>query len=107
MIKEIKDFFKRIFGIKKIKYIEEKTTKESIVNSNYSFREDINPENDEEYRIKQLQQKYKNGEIKSQDISIEDKEKIIDLYIKQINKKLIEVLEYNKKIIESKRDPNS
>lgn len=105
IIQKIKELLKKFFGINKTKYLgtannnaEIKPEKPQEKNIN-NFIKDIQLEDAETSRIKNIQQKFKNGEIKLQDLSNEDKTKLKSLYIKQITDQIKEISEYQNKLI--------
>lgn len=90
VLKKIKEFFKSLFGKSDALMLKEKNTvsnacsenksNESISNKPQTMRSKF----DEERKLYEIQKRYELGEIKEEDISTEEKEKIMDLYKKQI-----------------------
>ena len=76
---KIKNFFKKVF-YKKNESVEEKTNIKPIVDStiNNGFIQDNNKE------LRELQSKYRKGEIKESDLTKEQIKQLSDLYDKQI-----------------------
>ena len=97
IIKKIKMFFKAIFG-KKIDKLDEPKNQE--VNTNNNFKNDIIIEKDKEQeRLLQIQEDFRNGIIREEEISVEDKEKLYLLYDKQILE-LKEKIKQNRQLTE-------
>ena len=85
IFKKISNFFKKLFSRKK-EYIEESVGEKTI----YDIQQKENfvgniviKENQEEKRLKELQQQYDKGEIDEEDISEEDMDKLIEMYEKE------------------------
>ena len=84
---KISRFFKKIFNIDR-----ENENKITFKNINYSLQKDnfisniAVKENEEENRLKELQEKYEKGEIDEYDISDEDMEKLIEMYKNETEK---------------------
>lgn len=105
VIERIKQFFKKLLGINKTNYIEapkseedgvkiEKTEEKSI----NAFKNDISLENNQNYRILNLQKEFKEGKIEAEEISEKDTELLIGIYIDQITQKLKIINEYETKM---------
>ena len=75
---KISNFFRKIF-LKEKGYVNENCKKELAFNHNIRVEE-----NQEEKRLKKLQLQYDNGDIKEDDISEEDIDKLIEMYEKEI-----------------------
>ena len=88
MLEKIKNFFKRLFNIKQIKLIEANTSDNIDKEEENSFKDELKLENNEEYRILDLQKKFKSGEIKVEEMEEEDKDALILLYIQNIKEQL-------------------
>lgn len=91
---KIKTFFRNLFG----KNNNENTVAETENNNakeNNDFKEYIKMTEDEETKLLELQRKYRNGEIKEDDLTDEQIDDLCDLYDKQIAelKKAIEIKE--------------
>lgn len=98
---KIKMFFKKLFGTKKEEKLE---VKEIISNQDNSFKEEISvKETSEEKKIIELQEKYKNGEIKAKDMSHDDVKEVLKLYDSQINE-LKDKISYNKRMTEKYKE---
>ena len=106
---KIKQFFKRLFSKKESSIIEVPEMANNINGADEdkrsSFMEDIKKIEDEETILLKLQKKYRNGEIKEEDLTEEQINSLCKLYDKQIAelKKSNEyrkqkLLEYRKKI---------
>lgn len=98
IIMKIKKFFLNLFKKEDIK--EEKPKRE--------IKEDLKNEiiikqNEEELKIIKLQKAYKAGDIREEDMTEEEKEKLIELYKSQ-NKALREKIEYKKKNLKKRLD---
>jgi hypothetical protein len=105
ILERIKQFFQKLFGINKIKYIEAPKIEGNEVDIEYTeekninnFKEEIKLENTEEYRISNLQKEFKEGKIKAEEISEEDTDLLINMYFKQITQKLKRINEYETKM---------
>ena len=100
ILHKIKTFFKRLFNKK---YIEKNT----VINPNQNFRCDITVKVDEEQiKILELQEKFRNKKISEEDISLEDIDKLNKLYEEQIQElqdkirqNILETENYKKQII--------
>lgn len=88
MLEKIKNFFKRLFNIKQIKLIEANTSNNTDKQEENSFKGELKLENNEQYRILDLQKKFKSGEIKVEEMEEEDKDALILLYIQNIKEQL-------------------
>lgn len=88
MFEKIKEFFKKLFNREKIKLIETPKNENIDKNDISNFKEEIKLENNKEYRILDLQKKFKNGEIKVEEMKEEDKDALILLYIQNIKEQL-------------------
>ena len=105
IIQKIKELLKKFFGIDKTKYLDTANNNAGIKAENpqenniSNFMKEIQLEDDETARIQNIQQKFKNGEIKLQELSNEDKVKLKSLYIKQITNQIKEISEYQSKLI--------
>ena len=88
MLKKIKDFLNKVFGRKQNKLIE--AAADNIIEKNEinNFKDELKLENNEEYRVLDLQSKLKNGEIKVEEMDESDKDALILLYIKDIKEQL-------------------
>lgn len=88
MFEKIKEFFRKLFNKKQIKLIE--ASKNEVINKKdiTSFKEEVKLENSQEYRILDLQKKFKSGEIKVEDMTEEEKDALILLYIQNIREQL-------------------
>lgn len=82
---KISNFFRKIF-LKEKYYVNENRKKELAFNHyKEAFIDNIRvEENQEEKRLKKLQLQYDNGDIKEDDISEEDIDKLIEMYEKEI-----------------------
>lgn len=105
IIERIKQFFKKMFGINKIKCIEAPKIEEGGVNIESTqekdisnFKEEISLKNDDNYRILNLQKEFKEGKIEAEEISKEDTELLILMYIEQITQKIKRINEYETKM---------
>lgn len=97
IIEKIKMFFKAIFE-KKVDKLDEPKNQE--VNTNNNFKNDIIIEKDKEQeRLLQIQEDFRNGIIREEDINVEDKEKLYLLYDKQILE-LKEKIKQNRQLTE-------
>lgn len=112
MLKKIKEFFIKIFRINNCKYIE--APKEEIITNNIkeesdNFKSKIIVENEEDRRILKLQQDFKAGLIKEEDLPEEDFDLLNALYLSQIEKVKQSIEEYKNKIIviKSKLEQNN
>ncbi|MBR2240457.1 MAG: hypothetical protein IJ890_03620 [Clostridia bacterium] len=86
---KIKCFFRSLFHKNKIaenSTIIENVIEDSIENNKNSFIESIKNVEDEETLIIKLQNKYRNGEIKEEDMTEEQINSLCNLYDKQIAK---------------------
>lgn len=103
-ISKIKKFFKRLFG--RNEYMQENIESKKELNKmeKNNFKESIEvKEDEEELKIIKLQTEYKAGNIREEDMTDEEHEKLIDLYKKQ-NKELKEKIETKKHKIRKKLD---
>ena len=101
-ISKIKKFFKNLFGLNENIQENVEIKKEINISSKNSFRENIEIKQDEEeLKIQKLQKEYKAGNIREEDMTDEEHEKLIDLYEKQ-NKELKEKINTKKQIIRKK-----
>lgn len=99
---KIKKFFKNLFGKKE--NLQEETYEELNNFEKNSFRENLEVKQDEEkLKILKLQKEYKEGNISEEDMSDDEYQKLIDLYVKQ-NAELKEKIEAKKQIIRKKID---
>lgn len=101
---KIKKFFKKLFG--RNEYIQENVESKKELNEmeKNNFKESIEvKEDEEELKIIKLQTEYKAGNIREEDMTDEEHEKLIDLYKKQ-NKELKEKIETKKNKIRKKID---
>lgn len=104
ILERIKQFFKKMFGINKTKYIEAPKVEDGVniecteEKYNSKFKGNINLKNNENYRILNLQKEFKEGKIKAEEISEEDTDLLIDIYIKQIGQRLKRINEYENKL---------
>ena len=82
------NFFQRLINIlKNNKKTEEGKNNLNEDNNKKDFIDSIKVEESEESKLLKLQKKYRNGEIKEEDLSEEQVSKLIELYDKQINAK--------------------
>lgn len=88
MLEIIKNFLKKFFNTSKVKLIESATNVEFHKKELNNFKDDIKLENNEEYRISDLQNKFKNGKIKVEEMKEEEKDALIALYIQDIKEQL-------------------
>ena len=88
MFEMIKKFLKSIFTKKQIKLIEAPIDKNIEKSDNSIFKENIKLENNKDYRILNLQKKFKKGEIKVEEMKEEEKDALILLYIQNIREQL-------------------
>ena len=106
---KIKLFFKKLFSRNESIVTDISVTENNIVRSdedkNNTFMEEIKKIEDEETILLKLQKKYRNGEIKEEDLTEEEVNSLCELYDKQISalKKSNEIrkqklLEYRKKL---------
>ena len=105
ILERIKQFFQKLFGINKIKYIEAPKLEEYGVNIEYTeekntskFKENAEFKNNESYRILNLQKDFKEGRIKAEEISEDDTNLLIDIYLKQIVQRLKRINDYETKL---------
>lgn len=84
---KIKNFFRNIFGRneKNVKNIIEERKTISQENGKSSFIENIRNVENEETKLLKLQKKYRNGEIKEENMTQEQVSSLIALYDKQIS----------------------
>lgn len=86
---KIKSFFRNLFS-KNIKIEENIVSEENIDNNTKieekksEFLESIKNIENEETKLLKLQKQYRNGEIKEEDLTEEQKKSLYDLYDKQI-----------------------
>lgn len=99
IIMKIKKFFLNLFKKDHLKK-EEKPKEESKENFK---NEIIIKQNEEELKIIKLQKAYKAGDIREEDMTEEEKEKLIELYKSQ-NKALREKIEYKKNNLKKRLD---
>ena len=98
---KIKNFFFRLFK-KSSNSLE--TQPRDFKNEEHAFKDNIIIKQDEEeLRLLQLQREYKSGKILEEDMSQEDKEKLINLYKKQ-NLELKETIKNEKEKIRKMLD---
>lgn len=98
-ISKIKKFIKNLFGIKDNVKEDINEQKEISNMEKNDFKESIEiKQDDEELRIKRLQKEYKAGNIKEEDMTSEEHEKLIDLYKRQ-NEELREKINTKKQKI--------
>ena len=103
-ISKINKFFKKLFG--RNEYIQENVESKKEFNKieKSKFKESIEvKEDEEELKIIKLQKEYKVGNIREEDMTDEEHEKLIDLYKRQ-NKDLKEKIETKKYKIRKKLD---
>lgn len=87
MIQKIKELLKRFFSRNQVRLIET-TIDNNNENKANNFKNDMKLENNQEFKIQELQKKFKNGEIKLDEMEEKDKDKLILLYINQIRAQL-------------------
>lgn len=92
IITKIRNFFCNLFKEKNLKK-EEKYTREKKEDFKNAI---VIKQNEEELKIIKLQREYKAGNILEEDMTEEEKNKLIELYKNQ-NKALREKIEYKKK----------
>lgn len=107
MLEKIKQFFKNIFGINNVQYIE--APKKEVVpmnniklQNNINFKDEIVVYNEEEKRILKLQKDFKSGLIEEEDLSDEDFNSLSELYERQIEKTKQLIQTYKNKIMSLK-----
>jgi len=88
MFERIREFFRKFFNKEQIKLIEAPKNEDIGKKDISNFKEEIKLENNEEYRISDLQKKFKSGEIKVEQKKEEDKDALILLYIQNIKEQL-------------------
>lgn len=93
MLKKIKEFFEKLFKKENSKYIEAPKNEEIQKN----FKEQIVDER--ERRALKLQQDFRAGTIKEEELLEEDFDLLYELYIKQIDETKKSIQEYKDKII--------
>ncbi len=104
IIEKIRHFLKKLFNKDSIKYIETKKIEKNADNKQYTkekdtrlFKEEIKLQNKENSETINLQKEFEEGKIKAEDISEENRDILIDEYIKQIMQKLKRINEYEVK----------
>lgn len=104
MLKKIKEFFKKILGIKEQQYLE--APKEKInfeeTQKNSNFKEKVAIVNETEKRILELQRDFKAGVIEEEDLSEEDFQALSELYESQIEKAKEAIENYKSRILSVK-----
>lgn len=100
---KIRRFFLRLFKKKNTNEIKENFQNQSNIEKNDFMKKiEIKPDEDE-LKIKNLQKKYKLGEIKEEDMTDEEHKKLIELYKKQ-NEDMIKIIENKKNSIKKKME---
>lgn len=103
-ISKIKKFFKKLFGRNEDIQENVESKKELNKMEKNNFKENIEVKEDEdELKIIKLQTEYKAGNIREEDMTDEEHEKLINLYKKQ-NKELKEKIDTKKHKIRKKLD---
>lgn len=98
---KIRRFFLGLFKKKNTKDIKDNFQNQSNTEKNDFMKKiEIKPDEDE-LKIKNLQKKYKLGEIKEEDMTDEEHAKLIELYKKQ-NEDIIKIIENKKNSIKKK-----
>lgn len=99
---KIKEFFRKLFTKKEIVY---ETVTINMEENKKEFANSIKVESEVEADIEllNLQRKIRNGEIKIEDLTEEQEDKLIDLYDKQIAVKKAKIEELKKKIEKVKK----
>ena len=102
--KRIVSFIKRIFGINDVLLIDSPKKEE------YTVRENTIEELSNQYKIMALQKDYESGVIKEEELSDYEKERLMELYKKQVETleiniaiKKQELLSYKEKILKAKQ----
>lgn len=109
-MEKIKDFFRRIFGIKEeIKVIQEPAKSEEEVKEvtiNNKFNSDLqNAVVDElEKEAKELFKMFRNKEIQEEDLTDEQKTKISDMYDKEIEKVKKSIAKHKENILKYREE---
>lgn len=106
MIEKIKNFFRKIFRMKKLQYIEAPREEKNLLNqqekqSVADFRNQIILDNKEK-NILELQQKIKSGIIQEEDLTEEEFLGLTKLYESQIEKTKQTIQMYKDRIIAAK-----
>lgn len=99
IIQKIKEFLSMIFSKNKTLLLEAPKEDENINQEieqkiDNKFKDAIKADNDDDYRILNLQKEFKKGNIKAEEISEEDTKLLIKLYINQIKGELKEIISY-------------
>ena len=82
---KIKNFFRNLFCKKNNDTVEKNiNTQKTIENNKNSFRESLKNIENEEIELLKLQKRYRNGEIKEEDLTNEQINLLSELYDKQI-----------------------
>ena len=109
---KIKKFFKKLFNLsdkKQITNYQEENVKEAVstqADKKNLFVEELKKVDDEETLLLKLQKKYRNGEIKEEELSKEQISSLCELYDKQISEKRKSNRIRRKRILELKKASN-
>ena len=101
-ISKIRKFFSNLFKKQQKEEVMKVTGEKTEIDKKDEFQEKIEVKKDEdEIKILNLQKKYKSGKIKEEEISDDDRKKLIELYKKQ-NKELKEKIALKRENIRKK-----
>lgn len=98
---KIKNFFKNIFVKKQEKENNENLSE--IKEHNNEFKENLKMNKEEEEKLLELQNKYRNGEIHEGDLTDEQIDSLCDLYDKQIAELKVAIEKTNREIEQYKK----
>lgn len=101
MFEKIKDFFMKIFGIKKQELLIEDVKYESVSDTRKEeFEKNIRvSKNEEEERILKLRKDFESGIILEEDLSKDDFDTLYNLYEKEIQSTRESIQNYRDKIL--------